>query len=450
MQMSAQNKLIKKYKDKHNELFDFSLKAFATGTSGGLTQLSTLRELNKTTKELDCATMQYAEDIITQAYKCDVINRPAVQLMIDNFTNELITANHFVGRHAQDIIREIGLDAMIDKASYGQALKDSSENLVSKLIDKGFDSIEYSNGAKVGLEKYAEMLIRTLGTETANVAAIDNATSQGNDLVIMSVHYPTCSVCAPLQGRVYSISGEDDRFPWLFELPGFDEGFYTLHPHCKHVLSALKAEKYWTDEERKKYLADGKKSLYKDERTKEEVDKYNAIRREKSERWQDRKQYDRYRAILGKEAPKTFSGFRATKRADGDNWNFMQLDYKRRLRLINNPDLALPNADVATAADNKFIKYLYNPKNADGWSKGVALNSRLGYNESNWEELKKLLLNNAIKYPVIYKGADRHGNSFEQLQIIYGLKGNPANVLVAWKSSDDKTWMSSAYIKGVK
>ena len=82
--------------------------------------------------------------------------------------------------------------------------------------------------------------------------------------------------------------------------------------------------------------------------------------------YNDRKQYERYKMVLGEDAPKTFSGFRKMKTANGERWKFTQLDYRRRNKLIDNPGLALPNAAKATAADAKFTKYLFNKNNADG------------------------------------------------------------------------------------
>ena len=115
-----------------------------------------------------------------------------------------------------------------------------------------------------------------------------------------------------------------------------------------------------------------------------------------------------------------------------------------------NPELALPKASKATAADEKFTKYLFNPDNKDGWAKGVAFESRLGYNNSNWQALQKSILQAAPKYPATLRGEDENGASYGQQIILKGLKGRPANVVVGWKTKDGKTWMTTAYIKEVK
>lgn len=163
----------------------------------------------------------------------------------------------------------------------------------------------------------------------------------------------------------------------------------------------------------------------------------------------DKKQWERYRAVIGDNIPDTFSDFQDLK-YKGENWNLIELDYRRRKHLIDHPEKALPNAKIATAADAKFTGYLFNQKNVDGWAKGVAFNSRLGYNIDNWEELQRQILQNAAKYAATYKRDNPHGSLYEQHMILYGLKGKPANVMIGWLVVGDHTHMTTAIIKEVK
>ncbi|MCD8381531.1 MAG: minor capsid protein [Clostridiales bacterium] len=162
----------------------------------------------------------------------------------------------------------------------------------------------------------------------------------------------------------------------------------------------------------------------------------------------DRKQFNRYRQVLGDDAPKTFAEFQDLKYNNSEAWGFYKLDYQRRRRLQENPELALPNAENATAADAKFSQYLFGGKNASGLSKGQAFSSRLGYDSKNWKELQSKIEGAAKQYPAVFKGNEGYGNRYEQRMILYGLKGNPANVVVGWIYKPDGTLsMTSAYIK---
>jgi len=154
--------------------------------------------------------------------------------------------------------------------------------------------------------------------------------------------------------------------------------------------------------------------------------------------------------VLIKDAPKSFVSFQELKYGDEEVWNLVKLDYSRRRRLQENPELKLPNSEKATAADEKFTKSLFNPDNKEGWAKGVAFTSRLGYNADNWEELKNQFLRKAIVYPSTYKRTDQYGDRYEQQMIIYGPSGKLANVVVAWLVSNDVTKMTSLYVKEAK
>ena len=165
----------------------------------------------------------------------------------------------------------------------------------------------------------------------------------------------------------------------------------------------------------------------------------------------DKKQYERYREILGKDAPKRFADFQEMKYNDTEKWRFTKLDYQRRNELLQHPELKLPNAENAMAADAKFEKYLFGGSHPEGLAKGDAFSSRLGYDAENWNSLKKQIIASAPQYPALSKGVNGYGkHMYEQKIVLYGLKGTPANVAVGWSADDKSVTMASAYIKEVK
>lgn len=165
----------------------------------------------------------------------------------------------------------------------------------------------------------------------------------------------------------------------------------------------------------------------------------------------DKKQYERYREILGKDAPKRFADFQEMKYNDSEKWRFTKLDYQRRNELLQHPELKLPNAENAMAADAKFEKYLFGGSHPEGLAKGDAFSGRLGYDAENWNSLKKQIIARAPQYPALSKGVNGYGkHMYEQKIILYGLKGTPANVVVGWSADDKSVTMASAYIKEVK
>lgn len=162
----------------------------------------------------------------------------------------------------------------------------------------------------------------------------------------------------------------------------------------------------------------------------------------------DRKQYDRYQEVLGKDMPKSFTDFQEMKYNEPERWSFMKLDYQRRNELLKHPELKLPNAENAILPEPKFTKYLFDENNSKGYPKGKAFTDRLGYGIDNWQKLQKALKNGAPTYPATFKENVGFGDKYEQKMILYGLKGRPANVVVGWILKPDNTLaLTSAYIK---
>jgi SPP1 gp7 family putative phage head morphogenesis protein len=156
------------------------------------------------------------------------------------------------------------------------------------------------------------------------------------------------------------------------------------------------------------------------------------------------------RKVLGKDAPKDLAELQNWKYNEPEKFKFVQIDYQRRMRLLLHPDLKLPNAEKATAADAKFEKYLFGGIHPEGLAKGAAFTSRLGYDINNWKDLRTEILNRASYYPATLKSSGKFGNNYEQKIIIYGLKGTTANVIVGWNIVNDVTKLVTVYIKEVK
>lgn len=165
----------------------------------------------------------------------------------------------------------------------------------------------------------------------------------------------------------------------------------------------------------------------------------------------DHKQYEKYRNLLGKDAPKTLEDFQEMKYNNSESYDYMKLDYSRQKKLVDHPELKLPSAEKAILPDSKFTEYLFDGNNQKGLSKGEAITDRLGYDKNNWKEFQAELSERASRYPVTPKMKDEHGQRYEQKIVVYGKNGKPANVVVGWiHRPDGSTSMTSAYIKEVK
>lgn len=200
-----------------------------------------------------------------------------------------------------------------------------------------------------------------------------------------------------------------------------------------------------------KDFSDPKKNpLDRDPRTKKQIAAYREKERNRRRLREDMKQHREYWAILGNDVPKDFAKFREMKYNEPEKFGFIKLDYQRRNKLIQHPELRLPDAGNAKAAAEKFTKYLFDGIYPEGLAKGKAFTSRLGYDLNNWQELRKEILNRASWYPATFRDNNGYGERYSQKIVIYGKKGTPANVVVGWlHKPDGSVSMSSVYIKEV-
>ena len=160
------------------------------------------------------------------------VHQRAVDVVAQNMAGNLRDATQFIGRRVNDVFRQVGLEQTGRKLAAGQTWQDMKRKVVRGLLDQGQTAFVDRLGRKWRLDSYAEMVARTTTREAASVATLNTCQEFGLDLVRITTHYPTCEKCAPLQGKVYSISGNDKRYPRLT-----DERRPPVHPNCRHVLA---------------------------------------------------------------------------------------------------------------------------------------------------------------------------------------------------------------------
>lgn len=259
----------------------------------------------------------------------------------------------------------------------------------------------------------------------------------------------TSETCRKLDGKVFPLSGRQAG-----------KNYPPMHPWCRSTTISIIGEETLARMKRSAYNPDtGRIERIPANMTYEQwYEKYvkgnaKAEAQEKAVKnsASDREQYERYQKVLGKEIPKSFAGFQEIKYNEPEKWRFMKLDYQRRNELLQHPELKLPNAEDAAAADAKFEKYLFGGTHPEGLAKGNAFSSRLGYDAENWKKLQKEIIKKAPLYPVTSKGVNGYGrHMYEQKIVLQGLKETPANVVVGWSVDEGNATMASTYIKEVK
>jgi hypothetical protein len=216
----------------------------------------------------------------------------------------------------KDEIRKAGIAAATQKVLTGSTLREMKRDLVESLANRGINAVKDKLGREIHLDSYASMVARTTVREATNLGCLNEMEELDNDLVQFSSHASACPICAPIEGRVFSISGRDKRYPPLSS--AFRSGYHTLHPNCLHVLTPY-IEKFDSN-------AGSTRSFSNSEYKPESLDRYYAQQEANRKRLADRRQWEKYKLLYPDETP-SFSGFRAMKAAKSERYK--NLVYKQ-------------------------------------------------------------------------------------------------------------------------
>lgn len=347
--------LIEMFRNARDQLLDTIINYHGVGTKVYANTI--LQQAEKTLKRLEKSSAYYAKSVIPKEYQKALdeiyayfknnrlrmkhpeafahIHNDAIYAVAREMQFQIGQGLEQVGRQISryvtaardDTLRQVGLQATGEKIASGSTVQQMQQNLIAKLRDEGFMAVQYGEGKQayqVSLDSYAGMVARSTTREAGNIARENQLVENGYDLVQFTEHYPTCALCAQFQGRVFSISGKDKRFPPLSK--AFASGYRNIHPNCRHVLVAW-LEEFQTPEEVEEAIR--KSNLpFEDPRNKEEIDLYNQQQSENRQLRQDLYQYERYKARLGEDAPKSFASFRKLKYNNKDEFKQLVQSYK--------------------------------------------------------------------------------------------------------------------------
>ena len=84
------------------------------------------------------------------------------------------------------------------------------------------------------LNSYLELIARTQLIDVYTQSTLETCKQYGDDLVQFSHHDEPCEICADLEGQIFSISGDSEKFPQLT-----DDETPPVHPNCEHNLNPV-------------------------------------------------------------------------------------------------------------------------------------------------------------------------------------------------------------------
>lgn len=228
---------------------------------------------------------------------------------------------------------EAFIDSLIDTPAERQKLRE--------YVEKGVPSQWFLRGGErvfMTLLLLAADAEKNSRHELRNVAAVNVAHELDLDLVFMSYHIAACPLCIPYEGRVYSLSGQNPNYPWLYSTP-WSEEYQNFHPNCRHIISPY-IEALKTPEELEEIRKYSNRSFviggegWTPEQVRQAQRNLRAYRMRQAQKRrlrETRYQYGRYVARLGDKAPKTFAAFARIKAANGAAWARLQKEYRALL-----------------------------------------------------------------------------------------------------------------------
>lgn len=180
-------------------------------------------------------------------------NKKVVSLM-DGFKKQLITINLNLKKTAIayiDLVEKAAAKLVkvqeFQQTKFVEGIKDivarmaetSLGKIKKELNDYFHDSFGDFDVIIIGdrmyqLSKYLEMVSRTELMDFLTQATIETCKQYGDDLVQFSHHDSPCEICAPLEGEIFSISGESTKYPKLTS-----DATTPVHPRCEHGLNPV-------------------------------------------------------------------------------------------------------------------------------------------------------------------------------------------------------------------
>lgn len=154
---------------------------------------------------------------------------------------------------------------------------------------------------------------------------LDEAKKLSTDLVYIDWHGGSCAVCAKYQGRVYSISGTDKRFPVL---PEFIKKTGEIHDGCCHC---IRPYIFWNDKKLDTIYYKGKNVCafkaswrpFVDDRSQEEKNVHSQIliaRKKQAEAAIAKHVYCRLKYLIPDDLPKSLGAFSKMKNANTEKY----------------------------------------------------------------------------------------------------------------------------------
>ena len=149
--------------------------------------------------------------------------------------------NPIIGRLNPDVYRTAGLEAVAHGKATGGGVVSMDKEFINIMQQRGIVGFTDKGGKNWTLANYANMATRTTSAQAVHAGVL--YADPEHDLYRITSHFSACPLCAKYEGRVYSRSGKDPRFPPLATAFGkidpngpddISNTYLNIHPNCLH------------------------------------------------------------------------------------------------------------------------------------------------------------------------------------------------------------------------
>ena len=205
----------------------------------------TVKAIRKALQDAGYGSLMENEDILQEAAKAGRLNEAppikesaALLSILESYERQALNTFNLVNTTMLDQSRQAYLD--IINRTTGQVLagvstpREALRQTVSEWAEIGVPALVDRSGRRWTTEAYVSMITRSTSNNVANDMQQARFDEYGVDLIEVSSHAGARPLCAPYQGRVYSRSGNSNKFPPFSETSyGHPAGLFGVN--CGHV-----------------------------------------------------------------------------------------------------------------------------------------------------------------------------------------------------------------------
>lgn len=199
-------------------------------------------------ESLDIATasLEMLQDRVLEGYHAGVVERSKLAIWSDELRDIQRTFGDTITRQQIEISRTLALRTSEQYLSLvnrvvsevqvnGLSLDNATRKMVKELARGEVSFFTDNAGRRWGAREWSERIVRTEARETITLLQEQRARDTGTNLVEVSAHVDARELCSPYQGKVYTISGVNPKYPSLATTSrGEPAGLFGIN--CRHTM----------------------------------------------------------------------------------------------------------------------------------------------------------------------------------------------------------------------